>query len=71
MEISGISAATLASYTSAGGSPTASDAAGSSAGLEVQDEIILSVINQIQNQQQTMANGLIGMMQQTTIDIYA
>ena len=72
MEISGISSATLASYASIGSRSAAvsSPAEAGNTNLNVQDEITMSVINQIQDQQQVMANGLIGMMKQT-IDIYA
>ncbi|MCB0172390.1 MAG: hypothetical protein KDJ97_17730 [Anaerolineae bacterium] len=39
--------------------------------LQVQDEITVSVIRQIQNQQEQMAENLVQMMNQSTVDVYA
>jgi hypothetical protein len=52
-------------------SNTLSTTASQQKGLNVQDEIAIAVINQIQDQQKAMADGLIQMMKESTIDIYA
>lgn len=39
--------------------------------LQVQDEIVIAVIQQVQDQQQQMAEQLVQMMQQNKVDLYA
>ncbi|MCB0193948.1 MAG: hypothetical protein KDJ65_18500 [Anaerolineae bacterium] len=39
--------------------------------LQVQDEIAASVIRQVQDQQKQMADSLVQMMKQSTVDVYA
>ncbi|MCB0209388.1 MAG: hypothetical protein KDJ52_08665 [Anaerolineae bacterium] len=39
--------------------------------LQVQDEIAASVIRQVQDQQKQMAESLVQMMKQGTVDVYA
>lgn len=68
MNISSVSAA---GYS--GGQMATNLAAGASQvkNLQVQDEVAISVIRQVQDQQKQMAESLVKMMDQSTIDFYA
>ncbi|MCB0168325.1 MAG: hypothetical protein KDI79_29120 [Anaerolineae bacterium] len=68
MNISSVSAAGY------GGGQMATSLAASASqvkNLQVQDEIAVSVIRQVQDQQKQMAESLVKMMDQSTVDVYA
>ncbi len=73
MEISGISSSSTYMPPTPNTGPIDVEAAEKSSrskSLQTQDKIAGAVIKQVQDQQQVLANGLIGMMQ-NTIDILA
>jgi hypothetical protein len=67
MSISGVSSGNF----SANMGSTLATRASQNKALNVQDEITIAVINQVHDQQKAMADGLIKMMKESTIDIYA
>jgi hypothetical protein len=71
MSISGISPAGLSVNTAAGANNALAAQATQLKALSVQDEISMAVLNQIQDQQKMMADGLVEMMKNNLIDIYA
>lgn len=74
MEISGTSSvvASANAYASTLNSQTMATPSSSKADLNVQDEIAISVMNQVRDQQKVMVEALTGMMEQTAkIDVYA